>query len=683
MIGKYSDVLKFKEFGWVFLLLTFFALYLVKVAFQQSPFNSFEDDASWLVPSLALDMSTLSWPEQLARDVGERGAISLNMMLRFLYLIFEGWPTGYILFGIFAHTICSFLLFVVLRKCGVARVTSLVTMTLFFFCSLQFHAIFWIIGVQHVLAVGSIFATCVIAHHFFRLAYCQYHKLSFGYCTLALFLLFLLGFNRASIAINLFAWSLFFFYYALKLGGVVDKSSRLSAGLRLYGFYAAGMLVIPAFSFYQLAHQGEGWQVINIIQHAGIPIAFLTYFSSVAHLYIGLTFVLALICALTFLVSTYTPHLLRRNFATLCYFSGIAGIFATLIVLDKTQNVLPSILENLFFIPDIDILHYRWSPVDAFRFESSHTTPAVNTVLCFAMLLIFICTKPKKNSAKLFGATLFLMMTLGLIYFNSLTKPPLSLNALPSRYAYYFTPAILLGLTAAFVKLLSQSLPQYFSYCLTKYAFLEKYVPAYFRANTLAGASKWPFVSVIALALAVCTFVVANSIMLNQRLGQSKVDAFYNQFANNASFVLAESIASWVKTTVHTGDISINLYGYKGLGWYFGPFMPPVDSEFDPFIFNTQAYLTQLVSKGTKLSSLYGSADIMLCGGVWYGRTRRPADIARAECAVGAPSLGGAPTPDEFLQENGAELQILRPRLIQESALLREPLIGHLGQLQR
>jgi len=268
--------------------------------------------------------------------------------------------------------------------------------------------------------------------------------------------------------------------------------------------------------------------------------------------------------------------------------------------------------------------------------------------------------KPKKDSAKMLGVTLFFMMMLGMIYFNSLTKPPLSLHAHPVRYAYYVTPAILLGLTSAFVKLLSQSLPQFFSHYLTRYVFFEKYFPTHFRKTPYTAASKWPFVSIIALVFAACTFIVVNSIMLNQRLGQSKVDAFY-KFSSSGSFVLAESIAPWVKTTGHTGDISINLYGYKGLGWY-----PPVDSEFDPFIFNTQAYLTKLLSKGTKLSSLYGSAD-----------------ITRAECTVGAPSLDNASTPDEFLQENGDELQILKPRSIQQSSLLREPLIVHLGQRQR
>lgn len=657
MIKKYSGVLK--EFRWVFLLLTFLALYLVKLAFQQSPFNSFEDDAAWLLPSLAWDMSTLSWSEQLARDVGERGAISLNMMLRFLYLVFEGWPTGYILFGIFVHTICTFLLFVVLRACGYARATSLVTAIFFMLCSLQFHAIFWIIGLQHVLAVGSIFATCIVAQQIFRLTYCQYQKLTSWHYALTPILLLLLGFNRASIVINLFAWSLFFIYYGLKLGlgGVVDKRKRRSAIWRLYSFYVAGMLVIPAFSFYQLSHQGEGWQVINVLQHAGIPASFIQYFSSIPHLYIGLIFALALVCALTFFASTYLSSQIRKHFANICYFSGVIGIAATLIFLEKTRYVLPAILENLIFIPDAAVLDMRWSPIDVFRFASLETTNFVNMALCLALLAIFVCARPKKNSAKLLYSTLFFMVAAGLVYFNSLTKPPLSLNAIPSRYVYYFTPAIILGFIYLFINALS----------LNRFAssgnYLAKLHPVGWRFASVPRIDefrflgKWDLFKGFILVLFVCSFVLSNTKMLNKRLDHAPVYTFYTWFGPHPSFVLAESIALWAKNYGHVGSISINLSGYKGVDWnkspYIGSYIPPPDSVFDPAIFRTQAYLTQMIGREARLRVVSGAADIMLCDGEWYGRTTRSIANGKDQC------------------DCGCGLQPLKPKLNEDSLLLR------------
>jgi hypothetical protein len=663
MIKKNSG--KLKEFSWVFLLLTILALYLVKLAFQQSPFNSFEDDAAWLLPSLARDMSTLSWSEQLARDVGERGALSLNMMLRFLYLVFDGWPTGYILFGIFVHTISTFLLFVVLRKSGYARVTSLVTTIFFLLCSLQFHAIFWIIGVQHVLAVGSIFATCIVAQQIFRLAYCRYQKLTFWHYAITPILLLLLGFNRASIAINLFVWSLFFVYYGLKLGlgGVVDKRKRRAAIGRLYGFYVAGMLVIPAFSFYQFSHQGEGWQIINALQHSRIPASLIQYFSSIPHLYTGLIVALALFCALTLLMSTYLPFNIRKHFANICYFSGVIGIAATLIFLKKTRYVLPAILENLIFIPDDDVLDLRWSPIDVLRFASPETTNFVNIALCLALLAIFVFARPKKNLAKLLNTTLFFMVVVGLVYFNSLTSSPLSplsplsVNAIPSRYVYYFTPAVILGFIYVLTDILS--LHRFASYgnYLAKLHPSGWRVASVLRLDGFRFLGKWDLIKGIILVFFVCSFLLTNARMLNKRLDHATVDTFYTWFGFHPSFVLAESIALWAKNHGHVGSISINLSGYPGVDWSgkqnIASFVPPADSVFDPGIFRTQAYLTQMIGREARLRTVSGPADIIFCDGEWYGRTTQSIADGKDQC------------------DCGCGLQLLEPNLNEDSLLLR------------
>src|SRR6185436_1067980 len=81
------------------------ATVLVQAVLANRPFNGFEDDAYWLVPSLAYDLeSGVSWEQQLSKDTGERGAISLNTLLRSLYLLFGTNPTYYIVTGTLLHT---------------------------------------------------------------------------------------------------------------------------------------------------------------------------------------------------------------------------------------------------------------------------------------------------------------------------------------------------------------------------------------------------------------------------------------------------------------------------------------------------------------------------------------------------------------------------------------------------
>jgi hypothetical protein len=635
-----------KEYRRALLFFSVLALYLVSLTLRQSPLNSFEDDASWLLPSLAWDMSSLSWSEQLSRDVGERGALSLNMMLRVLYLFFDSWPVGYRLFGVFAHTICTFLMYVVLRACGSSRKISLWISICFFFCSLQFHAIFWIIGVQHVLAVASILATCIIANHVFRLCYCQYKRLKIWHLGFALTLLLMAGFNRASALMGLLAFSLFFAHYALKIGAIRKSQS---SSLRLYLFYILGMLVIPAYSFYQLSRQNEGWQVVAAITNLGIPDSVTIYITNIYALYAGLAISLSLICLLAYFSSRYATNRAKEQFTTLLYFSGILGIAFSIFLFDKNLNVIPSILENLVSIPDTNSLENRWSPLTTFTIYSEGVTIIFNMVLCIILLTMFIYARPKKAQGKLFLTTCFFMIILGLAYFNSLTTSPLATINLPSRYAYYFTPAIIIAGFYASARYLhtQNSLPKATS---VSQGFAQNWKRYYFPE-----LGKIEFFSIFLILL-----IIANIMMMNKRLNHSSANSFAT---NYSSFILAESIAKWAKDSKHVGEISINLSGLKkgDVHPLIISHIPPTDSSFYPLIFNAQAYLTQMLGRGVRLRLVPGLADIKLCGTWLCDSASKPISIEKFECRNARFYFADSWYANEF-QGDGVDRQIMMQR---------------------
>src|SRR4030095_15619341 len=132
----------------IFLLFLTGATALIELILANQPFNGFEDDAYWLVPSLAYDLESGSAWQQLSKDTGERGALSLTMLLRGLYLLFGSNPTSYLITAAFLHITCSFMLLVAMRECGTERWTAFLASAGFLFCSMQFHAYFWVIGMQ-------------------------------------------------------------------------------------------------------------------------------------------------------------------------------------------------------------------------------------------------------------------------------------------------------------------------------------------------------------------------------------------------------------------------------------------------------------------------------------------------------------------------------------------------------
>jgi hypothetical protein len=652
------------------MLLICFALFFASMAFQQWPFNSFEDDASWLLPSLAWDMSSLTWAEQLARDVGERGAMSLNMMLRFLYLIFGFWPTGYILFGILAHTVCSFLLFVALKKCGFAQITSLTTTVLFYFCSMHFHAIFWIIGVQHVLAMSSVLVTCILAQYVFRSAFNLDKKISiFQYALLAI-LLFSLGINRASIVFNLLALSFFYIYYALRINVNVNVNKRYVRVRRIYGFYVMGMLLIPVYGLYQFSRQAEGYQVINAIHGTGMPIYVIQYFSSLPHLYIGLIFSLVVICGVTNYGSRCISRYITKYFSDVCYYGAILLLSAVLLFLKKTQSVLPAIIENLVFIPHVETLDMRWSPIYSFRFELAEANTLINITLALAIPVCFLFARPKRNSGKLLTATLICMMATSLIYFNSLTNPPLSIDAIPSRYLYYFTPLLILFVVNFFTNILNLKRFPNLGVALNEVRYSGGRLTTALKTGSLTSSSKRDFLSSFVLFALVSAFIVCNVRMLYKRLDHATVHTYYVWFELYPSFILAESIASWARQQGRSGEILISLYGYQGVNWdenpYIGSFIPPKDSVFDPALFRTQAYLTQMISRETRFRVVSESADIVHCPNGWYGAEASPRPFRKASSQISAVNY-----PTEVQCNCGAGLIPLMPKFNQESSLLR------------
>jgi hypothetical protein len=141
-----------------------------------------------------------------------------------------------------------------------------------------------------------------------------------------LIMLLMIGINRASTLISLFAFSLFFSFYALRSAKIIDRSKRLAAQLKIYIFYISGMLAIPAFNFYQLSRRGEGWEVVAAIQAVGIPKSFVTYFENILSLYLMLTLFIIFICLIIYLVSRLASRLLVNNFTNISYYLSFFGI---------------------------------------------------------------------------------------------------------------------------------------------------------------------------------------------------------------------------------------------------------------------------------------------------------------------------------------------------------------------
>lgn len=582
----------------VFFVLSLGSLVLVEIALLNQPYNAFEDDAYWLVPSLAQDMSSgLNWAEQFSRDVNERGAISLNIMLRLLYLTFGQSISLYMLTGIFLHTLCSYFLFIALRECKTDRRLSLIVSLLFLFCSLHFHAYFWIIGLQHVLAISSILLTFIATNRVMRLCLARDALLVTAWHYLALFLtMAILSINRASILINVVVVTLLYIYY--RFVHVAHRGRSTSSVSSLNKVYMLNMLTIATYSLYQLSYAREGIQVAQFV-HPFFGISdqadrSITLFTS---LFAGYALTVLLFIGVINLITNKMPSCVRLKITRIMYFFAVilAGICA--LIFDHHLSITTSLLQNLFYIVPSDSIMERWAPLVAHGLQPHKFDVFFKKILPVLLLVLLIYATPKSRKLQVLFAIFLIIDAVGYAYLSSM-----SLTNMPSRYAYYFTPSIILLLVLA----------------------SERFLKEHCSANRNK------------IIILLCIFFVATNIaMTRKRLEQSSINALFSTFPTYASFTLAESLSNWIKETGHVGDIKIYISGLESKRWphLVAAFIPPHTSEFYPLYFSTQAYLSQMLHDNKiRIRVVTDTPDVSLCKDWLCDNVHHPLRINVTQC---------------------------------------------------
>lgn len=564
----------------VFIVLSLGSLVLVEIALLNQPYNAFEDDAYWLVPSLAQDMSSgLSWAEQFSRDVNERGATSLNILLRLLYLTFGQNISIYMLAGIFLHTLCSYFLFIALRECKADRRLSLIASLLFLFCSLHFHAYFWIIGLQHVLAVSSILLTFIATNRVMRLCMARDALLVTAWHYLALFLtMAVLSINRASILINVVVVTLLYTYY--RFVHVAHRGRSTSTVSSLNKVYMLNMLTIAAYSLYQLSYAREGIQVAQFVHpfSFGVSDQADRSISLITSLFVGYALTVLLLIGVINLIANKMPSYVSLRITRIMYFFAVVLAVTCALIFDHHLSITTSLLENLFYIVPSDSIMERWAPLVAHGLQPHKFDVIFKKILPVFLLVLFIYATPKSRKLQVLFTIFLIIDAVGYAYLSSM-----SLTNMPSRYAYYFTPSIILLLVFA----------------------SERFLKEHFSANRNK------------MIILLCIFFVATNIaMTRKRLEQSSINALFSTFYTYASFALAGSLSNWIKETGHVGDIKIYISELENKRWppLVAAFIPPHTSEFYPLYFSTQAYLSQMLHDNKiRIRVVTDTPDVFLC----------------------------------------------------------------------
>jgi hypothetical protein len=561
----------------VLLLLLTAAAVFAQLIVANQPFNAFEDDAYWLVPSVAFELQAdHSWQQQLSNDVGERGAISLTTLLRALYIVFGANPTYYILTAAFLHLTCSFLLLMAMRECGTDRWTALLASAAFLFCSVQFHAFFWIIGMQHVLVVASMLLTFVVVNRAMRSCMrASSTKPRTLHFTLLLALLAVLSFNRPSILLNLFLITFVFLYYRLEYPANPGRTKSLTT------LYVLAMVAAPAYEFIQMSRNGEGWQVASFVP---LFARLGTSMSGVRLLALYTTYI-ALLLGWTAAIEAVARRWKNqeRQVTKILYYASIALVIVAVMFYDRNFAILSAIAENLFFVmKDSTSVTMRWAIISPHDFPAS-VDRAVRAALYLGWIAIFIYARPRRKKQQILSAVWFVAVAVALAYVNSLMNAPMFLRGIPSRYIYYFSPAL------------------FMSVALSTRRFFSTHFNAVGRIALLAGYG---------------TFIVLNIAAMHVRVVNATT-AFMNDGDSEQSFDIAQSVADWVHRTEHTGDVKLNISAFHPKRWddLVAEFIPPANSDFYPLFFNAQAFLSQLLhEQRTKLRVVIGPADLFVCG---------------------------------------------------------------------
>lgn len=555
-------------------------LYLISLALIQIPFVNFEDDAGWLLPSIAWDMSSFDIKNQFMRDVGERGAISLNVFLRFLYLVFGNWALGYQIVGIFAHTAFVIVFYKTIRNYGLNKLISLHISLLLYVCSVHFHAIYWIIGTQHIFSLISIFILFNMSYKYFEKCV-NNNEFSIVYDLKIFFIFILLSFNRASILIGLIAITINFLYYETRLVGVNNPSVKY----RFYIFYISSILIIPIYSLFQLARGGEGWQIAKIFSYININSLMLSSFSLMISFYIIILIVgLFIFIIYKKLIFKIYEHEYSEN----CFYIGILLVIFCMGISNARVMILPSIFENIFMIPELNF--QRWFQLNGIKlnyydYDFNFLLHSIESII---IIFLFVYSKPKSNKLKIFMSLNFLLIAFGLLSFNPISSQ-IGLDSIPSRYTYYFTPGIIVVLYFSIIRIINDlkfndNLNFHDRFLLNKKLIIIN------------------LFSIIA--------VIINSIALYQNLFNYKINSIIN---NYVAYTVGELIQS--KVFLDSGKIlKINIKSNSFQNEIIlKEFIPPHDSIYNPLYFGIQTYLLHIGSNARFVFDDTKNADLHIC----------------------------------------------------------------------
>jgi len=426
--------------------------YLVIVLRMELPF-ALHDDAYWLLPSLLHD-GALPLAEQLRRDVGERGAHSLNAYLRTI-LFLEGLnPRHHALTGIALHLLCCWLFFLVLAQRGFDRATALVASLVLLGASQAFHAWVWVIAHQHLLSLAFIFMAVSITYR-------MKQKLTDGFdtnreraawCLGVLAFLLLASLNRLSSMFVTVAWWLSF----ARIAQAIPRRERFAAA----GLFVVGLAVLWLYPAHQLVSGQEGWQVTQFANRllrlapgwSGTPSAAqliaLVVFASVASL--G-----AWLCIPFERAPGRIPG--RSPMQWVCFLLALLLAFLVFHPERFRLGAVPSVLANLVALPPEALLEQRWFPIGS----SVKASIPASAALCVVFLggLAYLLRRAPEQARSL-CALLLAMAIVTLLYFETLAQAPLSLRDLPSRYAAYLLPLVSLVVAVALVDGARAALPR-------------------------------------------------------------------------------------------------------------------------------------------------------------------------------------------------------------------------------
>lgn len=543
---------------------------IISISFVYGPLDVFEDDAFWLIPSLVSDLNSgKTWADQIVRDIGERGAESLNMYLRMEYLLFGNQPYAFFVVGLLLHIICSLLFLLCLSSSGYLSVHCSVLSYLFFICSTGFHCYFWSIANQHILAMISLLSTFSLTKILMT------SNLPFRRNLVFCGIIFLMSFNRTVVIVN-FLTICINYLESIKL-------QKFSIQL-LFGRFISCCVLALAYPMYSLLIGAEGWQINSFLE-----------FDNNLNIIILLAGFTLLTVAFYYKVSSfkYFKYMTKDNVYLLLKMLPIIAILISVLVFDKRVVVLPTVIENFFY--PVGISHNiseRWAPLYIYD----------NQILSLIIFIIFIivstasvCKSDSNDNP--FLSVLLVLIAVSISYIGHMSFKSAYFISVPSRYSYYFIPGILLSGLICYNNA---------SRILISNIYTRKIISVCF----------------------IILFTLSNMYSLGVRVRHNKMAALFSTFPVFSSKLLAVVIEDWAaKNNIHDQEILITTNSktisenYSTAEWpeSLKDFIPDYGTIYDPIIFGVQSYLNQsssnIILRTTEIKSRLNWCNNWICEG--------------------------------------------------------------------